>query len=231
VLEFTPDHRFIVNGSLGNQLLPHGAPNRFWLTFADTHTLRVERVFRFDAGVRPFTFSPDGRRAYVQFSYLNGFKVVNTSSGAIVHTVNLPVRGPARGESPSQYPNQAAHHGITLSGDGASICDAATVSNYVALVARRTLRTEAVIPVGDQPAEAETSSDGRVCFVSNRGPGARGDTVSVISFARRREMARIRAGDGPMEMSAGMILLTVLRQAGLRQHALPGRASRARVAP
>jgi DNA-binding beta-propeller fold protein YncE len=215
VLEFTPNRRFIVNGSLGNQLLANGVPNRFWMTFADPRTLRVERIFRFDAGVRPFTFSPDGRLAYVQFSYFNGFKVVSTSSGAIVHTVNLPVRGPAVGESPSQYPNEAAHHGITLAGDGATICDAATVSNYVALVARRTLRTEAIIPVGDQPAEAETSSNGRVCFVTNRGPGAGGDTVSVISFARRRQIARIRAGDGPIEMSAGAIPLTVLRQAGL----------------
>ena len=215
VLEFTPDRRFIVNGSLGNQLLPNGATSRFWMTFADPRTLRVERVFKFDAGVRPFTFSPNGRLAYVQFSYFNGFKVVSTSSGAIVHTVNLPVRGAAVGEPPSQYPNEAAHHGITLAGNGATICDAATVSNYVALVARRTLRTEAIIPVGDQPAEAETSSNGRVCFVSNRGPGAGGDTVSVISFARRRQIARIRAGDGPMEMSAGTIPLTVLRQAGL----------------
>lgn len=215
VLEFTPDRRFIVNGSLGNQLLPSGSPNRFWMTFADPRTLRVKRVLRFAAGVRPFTFSPDGRLAYVQFSYFNGFKVESTSTGALVHTVHLPVRGPAVGEPPSKYPNQAAHHGITLSGDGASICDAATVSNYVALVARRTLRTEAIIPVGDQPAEAETSSDGRLCFVANRGPGRGGNTVSVISFARRRQIARIRAGDGPMEMSEGRIPLAVLRRARL----------------
>ncbi len=204
-----------MNGSLGNQLLPNGAPNRYWMTFADPHTLRVKRVFKFAAGVRPFTFSPDGRLAYVQFSYFNGFKVVSTSTGAVVHTVHLPVRGPAIGESPTQYPNQAAHHGITLSGNGGSICDAATVSNYVALVARHKLRTEAIIPVGDQPAEAETSSNGRLCFVANRGPGAGGDTVSVISFNRRRQVARIRAGDGPMEMSEGIIPLAVLRQAGL----------------
>lgn len=215
VLEFTPGGRFIVNGSLGNQLLPNTAPNRFWLTFADPRTLRVKRVFKFDAGVRPFTFSPDGHLAYVQFSYFNGLKVVRTSNGAILRTVRLPVRGPAVGESPSQYPNEAAHHGITLSGNGASICDAATVSNYVALVARPTLRTEAIIPVGDQPAEAEASIDGRLCFVTNRGPSMGGDTVSVISFARRRQIARIRAGDGPMEMSSGTIPPTVLRKAGL----------------
>ena len=229
VLEFTPDGRFVVNGSLGDQLLPNGAPNRFWLTFANPRTLRVERVFKFDAGVRPFTFSPDGRLAYVQFSYFNGFKVVSTSTGAIVHTVRLPVRGPAVGESPSRYPNQAAHHGITVSGDGGSVCDAATVSNYVALVARRALRTEAIIPVGDQPAEAVTSSDGRLCFVSSRGPGLGGDTVSVISFAKRSVIARIRAGDGPMEMSVGTIPRRVLRHAKLWQRSLARRSASPRL--
>ena len=54
VLEFTPDGKFIVNGSLGDQLLPSGVPTRDWLTFADPRTLEVKRVLKFDAGVRPF---------------------------------------------------------------------------------------------------------------------------------------------------------------------------------
>jgi DNA-binding beta-propeller fold protein YncE len=205
VLEFTPDGRYVVNGSLGNQLLPGGSPTRFWMTFADPVTLRVKRVLKFDAGVRPFAFGPGGRLAYVQFSYFNGFKVIDTATGRIVRAVALPVSGPAAGEPPSLYPNQAAHHGITLSGDAATICDAATVSNYVALVARRSLRTRAIIPVGDQPADDQTSSDGRLCFVSNRGNGRGGNTVSVISFSRRREIARVRVGQGPQEIVVGSI--------------------------
>jgi DNA-binding beta-propeller fold protein YncE len=197
VLEFTPDGKFIVNGSLGNQLLPSGAPTNDWLTFADPQTLQVKRVLKFDVGVRPFVFSPDGLLAYAQFSYFNGFKVINTTTGQIVHTINLPVEGPAVGESPSQYPNQAAHHGIALSGDQRVICDAATVSNYVALVDRRSLRTRAIIPVGDQPADAETSTDGKLCLVTNRGTGPRGNTLSVISYRLRREVARLPTGQGP----------------------------------
>ncbi|HEY2435816.1 MAG TPA: hypothetical protein VGH93_01450, partial [Solirubrobacteraceae bacterium] len=139
VLEFSPGGRFIVNGSLGNQLLTTGSPTRHWLTFADPRTLRVRRVLRFGAGVRPFAFSADGSRAYVQFSFFNGFKVINTRTGQVLHVVKLPVRGPAVRLDPSLYPNQAAHHGIALSGDQATICDAATVSNYVALVSRRSL--------------------------------------------------------------------------------------------
>jgi DNA-binding beta-propeller fold protein YncE len=215
VLEFTPDGRYIVNGSLGNQLAPTGTPTRDWLTFADPRTLQVRRVLRFDAGVRPFVFSPSGELAYVQFSFFNGFKVVDTQTGAVLHTVSLPVRGPAVGMSPSQYPNQAAHHGIAISGDQRTICDAATVSNYVALVGRRSLKTRAIIPVGDQPADAATSTDGRLCFVSNRGTGPGGDTLSVISYRARREVARLRAGQGAQEILVGVISDSVLRRAGL----------------
>src|SRR5581483_9632509 len=171
-LEFTPDGKSIVNGSLGNQLLPSGAPTTRTLTFADPQTLAVQRSFAFDAGVRPFAFSPDGRRVYVQLSFLNGFLVVDAKTGKTIKTVALPVMGPAVGEAPSSYPNQAAHHGITLSGDGRTICDAGTVSDYVALLDRQTLRTRRIVKVGDQPAEAETSADGKLCFVADRGPAS-----------------------------------------------------------
>jgi DNA-binding beta-propeller fold protein YncE len=218
VLEFTPDQRFIVNGSLGNQLLPRGASTRDWMTFADPRTLQVRRVLRFDAGVRPFVFSPNGSLAYVQFSFFNGFKVIDTATGGVLHAVKLPVKGPAVGLDASQYPNQAAHHGIALSGDNATICDAATVSNYVALVGRRSLKTRAIIPVGDQPADAQTSTDGRLCLVTNRGAGRGGNSLSVVSYVRRREVARLRMGSGAQEIIVGKIPDSALRRAGLLGH-------------
>jgi DNA-binding beta-propeller fold protein YncE len=214
VLAFTPDGRFIVNGSLGNQLLPSGAPTRQWLTFANPQTLQVERVLKFDAGVRPFAFSPDGALVYVQFSFFNGFKVIDSTTGAVLHTVSLPVEGPAVGESPSQYPNQAAHHGITISGDAKTICDAGTVSDYVALVDGSSLRTRAIIRVGDQPADAETSTNGQDCLVTNRGSGPGGNSLSVISYRRAKEIARLPMGDGPQELVTADVPDSVLRQAG-----------------
>ena len=223
VLEFTPDGKFIVNGSLGDQLLPSGVPTHEWLTFADPRRLEVKRVLKFDAGVRPFVFSPDGSLAYVQFSFFNGFKVIDTTTGQVLHTVNLPIEGPAVGESPSQYPNQAAHHGIALSGDGRTICDAATVSDYVAFVDRKSLHTRAIIRVGQQPADTVTSSDGKLCLITNRGTGPGGDTVSVISYRLRREVARLPMGQGPQELIVGNVPDAVLRRAGF---ALPGPSKR-----
>jgi DNA-binding beta-propeller fold protein YncE len=214
VLEFTPDDKFVVNGSLGNQLLPDGAPTRFEITVADPVTLQVVHTFSYDAGVRPFVFSPDGAHAYVQFSYFSGFREISTASGAVTRTKDLPVMGPQTTMQPSDYPNQAAHHGIDLSGDGKTICNAATVANYVALVARSTLETKAIIQVGDQPAEVETSEDGKYCFVSDRGPAS--NALSVISYAKRREIKRLKMGHRPQEQAQSDVPDKVLRRAGFK---------------
>src|SRR3954452_5941703 len=49
VLEFSPDGRELVNGSLGNQLLPAGAPTKRQITIADPMTLKVLRTIPFSA--------------------------------------------------------------------------------------------------------------------------------------------------------------------------------------
>jgi hypothetical protein len=213
VLELSPDGRLVYNGSLGDQLAPQGLDGKKQLTVADAHTLQVQRTYQFQAGVRPFVIDPDGRTMFLQLSYFNGFDEFDLQTGRIVKTVDLPVSGPGAQMQPKNYPNQAAHHGIALSPDGRYVCDAGTISNYVALVARPALTDKTIIPVGTQPAEAETSLDGRYCFVTNRGPGAGADTVSVISYAQRREVARIPVGQHPMEEQEALIPDTVLRAA------------------
>jgi YVTN family beta-propeller protein len=210
--EFSPDGRFIYNGSLGNQLLPQGEDGAKQLTVANATTLKVVRTFQFDAGVRPFVFTPNGRRMFIQLSFLNGFIEFNPQTGKTLRTVHLPISGPGRNLPPDQYPNDAAHHGIAISHDGRYICDAATISNYAALVERPSLKMVAKIPVGDEPAEAETSLDGRYCFITSRGPKA--NTVSVISYAKRREVKRIRVGRHPQEEQEAMLPDAVLRRGG-----------------
>ena len=63
----------------------------------------------------------------------------------------------------------------------------------------------AVIDVGDAPGWAATGPDGRHCFV----PNTREDTLSVISYAERREVARLPVGDGPKQIERGAISETV----------------------
>jgi DNA-binding beta-propeller fold protein YncE len=122
--------------------------------------------------------------------------------------------GPQTTMQPSDYPNQAAHHGIDLSGDGKTICAAATVANYVALVARSTFATKKIIQVGDQPAEVETSEDGKYCFVSERGPAS--NTLAVISYAKQRRVARLKMGHRPQEQAQSDVPDAVLRKAGFK---------------
>ncbi len=205
VLEFSPDGRRLYSGSLGNQLAPYGQDRGIHqLAVTDPRTLHVLHVYRFKAGVRPFTFAPGGRRLVFQLSYFNGFKVLDLRTGRIVRTVNLPKRGPGRTLAPQNYPNAAAHHGIAISGN--TVCDAGTISNYAALVSLRTGRVRKIVTVGQAPAEAITGPGGKLCFLANRGPTAlhraritngTGDSVSAIDYKTGRVVARIHVGTHP----------------------------------
>ncbi len=208
VLRFTPDGKFLAVGSLGNTSAGVGMQGQQSLTFVDANTFRIDRTLPFDAGVRPFVFSPDGKTVYLQLSLLNGIVAADAHSGAILHKTELPVAGPGKDLAPLDYPNQAAHHGVAMSADSRTLCEAATISNYVALLDRATLGVQAIVPVGDQPAEAETSLDGRYCFVTNRGPAS--NTLSVIAYAERREVARIPVGLRPQELTQALVPSDVL---------------------
>jgi len=207
-LAFTPDGRHVYNGSLGIQRrdLPVARSGPKQLTVVDANTLQVVRTLPFERGVRPFAFTPDGALLYVQFSDGDGFSEVNPLTGAILRSKRLPVVG-----TPNADPNEAPHHGIALSQDGKTICDAAKLYDYIALVDRASFETLATIAVpGGLPIEAETSEDGRYCFVANRN----GNSVSVISYESRNEVRRIPAGVGPQEMTEASVPDALLRAGG-----------------
>jgi DNA-binding beta-propeller fold protein YncE len=208
VLRFTPDGQLLAVGSMGDPSAPTGSGGERTLSFVGPDSLEVRHRITFDAGVRPFAFSPDGATAYVQLSFLNGLRAVDTASGNPSGSVELPVEGPALTMDPADYPNQAAHHGIALSGDGESLCVAATVSNYVGVLDRKSLSLKFQANAVDQPAEAEASLDGRCCFVTNRGPNGR--AVQVIAFADGGEVKRLPMGDRPQEMSQAEVPVDVL---------------------
>src|SRR5205823_13752255 len=80
---------------------PHSFPTR--------RSSDLVHSFSYDAGVRPFTFTADGTRAYVQFSYFDGFREIDPATGSILRSKTLPVMGPEKDmKSHSDYPNQAA---------------------------------------------------------------------------------------------------------------------------
>ena len=100
------------------------------------------------------------------------------------------------------------HHGLAMTRDERTLCAAGRASDYVALVSTRTLRPNAVIEVGDKPSWAVSGPGDRHCFVTNTGDG----TVSVISYAEHREVARVKVGAGPKHLEVGRVPVTALRR-------------------
>ena len=60
--------------------------------------------------------------------------------------------------------------------------------------------------MGKTPYWSTSSEDGRYCFVSVAGE----DRVSVISWRKAREVARIKVGDHPQRMRTGTIRAGIL---------------------
>jgi YVTN family beta-propeller protein len=201
-LEYSPDGRRIYNASIGNVVLPDwldALKGQRVFTVVDAQTLKVTKTFDLGGrGIRPFFITPDEKYVYAQLSFLHGFVEYSLEQGRITRTVDLPILGDGRTMPTADYPNDSAHHGLALSKDGTKICDAGTVSDYVAILSRPALTVDRILHTGDQPYWATTSVDGRYCFVSN----SLSDTVSVISYATATEVARIPVGAYPQRLHA-----------------------------
>jgi hypothetical protein len=179
----------------------------------DARTLRVKR--RIDMGkklavfgmpgmssaVRPMALSPDERFVYFQLSFFHGFVEYDLKRDRPRRLAFLPMSKKAQTLPRTEYLLDSAHHGLTINPRGTKFCVAATMSNYAAVVSRRTLRPQRTIPVGRVPYWSTTSGDGRYCFVSVAGD----DRVSVISWRTAREVARIRVGNHPQRMRMGKL--------------------------
>jgi DNA-binding beta-propeller fold protein YncE len=164
-----------------------------WTGLAGLDKLRVLKTIQFESGVRPFVITPDERQLYVQLSKLHGFVVVDIESGRVTRTVQLPV---PPGVTAQRADPHTAHHGMALLAGGTKLCIAGTMANHAAILSVPSLELEGTVPVGREPSWAIASLDGRHCYVSAR----RGNSVSVISAADRREVKRLPVGDYPQRM-------------------------------
>jgi YVTN family beta-propeller protein len=200
--QFSADGELAYNGSIGRGIAdPEQC--RCWLTVVDGRTFEVRRVAEFDQGVRPFAITANDRRAYIQLSLLHGFIEYDLRHERRLRTLRLPVPDGSTAVDPGSPPGASVHHGLSLSPDESKICAAASVSDYVAVVRRRSLSLKRAIPVGDDPYWTISSPDGRYCFVANRGS----DDVSVISYRRAKEVARIPVGDHPQRIRTARLRL------------------------
>ena len=220
---FSRDGRRIFHASIGPVYTSTDDPsedatkgNRIF-EIIDARTLRVVR--RFDVGrelakhgitassaVRPMAISPDERFVYLQLSFLHGFVEFDLRTMRPTRISILPLSDASRNVPRTGYLLDSAHHGLGMNRAGTKLCAAGTMSNYAAIVDRRTLRVDNVVRVGRVPYWSTSTEDGRYCFVSVAGE----DRVSVISFRTAKEVARIRVGDHPQRMRPGTVRRDIL---------------------
>jgi DNA-binding beta-propeller fold protein YncE len=189
-----------------------------WFQVVDARTLQVQR--RIDMGdkleaagypdmsaaVRPMALSPDERFVYFQLSFLHGFVEYDLVADRPLRIAQLPLSEEARQLRREQYLLDSAHHGLAMNGRGTKLCVAGTMSDYAAIVSRRTFAYK-LIDVGEKPYWSTNSAGGRYCFVSVSGD----DRVSKISYRTGREVARLAVGDHPQRMRMGTIRRAFLR--------------------
>jgi hypothetical protein len=222
---FSRDGRLIFHASIGPVYTDTDDPSQDAtkgervFEIVDARTLKVRR--RIDMGrklaefgvpdmssaVRPMAIAPDERFVYFQLSFLHGFVEYDLKLDRPRRLALLPLSARAKTLTRQDYLLDSAHHGLTINRSGTKFCVAGTMSNYAAIVTRRTLEPQRIIPVGRVPYWSTTSRDGRYCFVSVAGD----DRVSVISWRTAREVARIRVGDHPQRMRAGTVRAALLR--------------------
>lgn len=149
--------------------------------------------------VRPMAVTRNEKKVFFQVSFFHGFVAYSFAKDKVTKVVDLPNEVPNM--PPEQYVLNSAHHGIALNGKGNRLCVAGTMDDYVAIVKRKHGFPHKILRKGEKPYWSTTSRDGRKCYVSWSGT----DSLSVISYGRRKEIAHIPVGDHPQRVRTGSV--------------------------
>jgi PQQ-like domain len=215
---YSEDGRLIYHASIGMVYTPADGPeadtskgDRFF-EIVDTQTHEV--IERLDMGqklaeagypgmssaVRPMAIAPGERFVYFQVSFFHGFVEYDFKQDRVRRVAELPISDAAKDIPKEQYLLDSAHHGLAMNPQGKRLCVAGTMSDYAAIVSRKSFRYK-IINGGVKPYWSTNSGDGRYCFVSWSGS----DRVSAISYRDRKEVARVPVGDHPQRMRMGVV--------------------------
>jgi YVTN family beta-propeller protein len=161
------------------------------------------------SSVRPMTITHDERFVYFQVSFFHGFVEYDLRKDKVKRLAELPISEEAAGLTREQYLLDSAHHGIALNKKDTRLCVAGTMSDYAAIVSRKTFRYK-LIRGGEKPYWSTESNNGRYCFVSWSGS----DRISVISYKTKKEIARVPVGYHPQRMRIGSVPVSWVRNQG-----------------
>jgi YVTN family beta-propeller protein len=155
------------------------------------------------SAVRPMAITRNERKAFLQVSFFHGFVEYDLVGEKVLGVYDLPIRNDAVGLPREQYLLDSAHHGIALSGDQKTLCVAGTMSDYVAMVRRSSLRAgeldSRIFEIGAKPYWATTSRDGKRCYVSWSGT----DNITIFDYAKRKVVATVPVGNHPQRVRTG----------------------------
>jgi len=170
------------------------------------------------SAVRPMAVAPDERFVYLQVSFHHGFVEFDTQArdrhrtypgepmvGKVRRVAYLPDR--TDGLPREEYALDSAHHGLAINDRGTKLCAAGTMSNYAAIVNRKTFGYK-TINVGDKPYWSTNGPDGDQCWVSVSGE----DKVVVIDYRTAERLETIRVGDHPQRVRTGFLDTDILQR-------------------
>ena len=215
---FSKDGKLVYHASIGTVFTPTDDPaldatkgeRVFEVIDASTWKVlrRIDMGQKLDAfgepdmsgAVRPMALSPDERFVYFQVSFFHGFVEYDLQQDRVLRLAHLPLSDEAKQMRREEYLLDSAHHGLAMNPSGTKLCAAGTMSDYAAIVERQSFAYR-IAARGHKPYWATNSGRGSYCFVSFSGD----DAVSVISYRKRREIARIQVGDHPQRMRMGKV--------------------------
>ena len=187
---------------------------------------------RMSSAVRPVALTPDERIMYAQVSFFHGLVEFNLEkrdrtgggdyelgslseprTGVVTRIIKLPIAKKVREMSREQYVLDSAHHGLAINERGSKLCVAGTMSDYAAIVDRKTFSPTVFKGAARYIDGARYSKPywavegpGNTCWMSMSGS----DLVTIISFGREKVVAEVPVGDHPQRVRPGRILESVV---------------------
>jgi DNA-binding beta-propeller fold protein YncE len=154
------------------------------LDFRDAHSMALHHALATPecAGIDHMDYTADGRFALASCEFGGRLIVIGLGVEKVTKTIEL---------APGAMPQD-----VKLSPDGQTFYVADMVANGVWLIDAHTMRKIRFVPTGAGAHGLYPSRDARVLYVSNRMEG----TVSVLSFASRRPIAKWQVPGGSPDM-------------------------------
>jgi YVTN family beta-propeller protein len=219
---YSADGKLIYHASIGRVYTPTDDPPNnpskgdAHFEIVDGQTLQVIKTIdmakkleeaghpNMSSAVRPMALAPDEKTLYFQVSFFHGFVEYDLVADKVTRVANLPVSEKASKLQREDYLLDSAHHGLAINREGTKLCVAGTMSDYGAIVDRKTF-APTILDAGTKPYWATNSADGEYCYISASGD----DSLSVLSYRSEKIIAKVPVGDHPQRVRNGVARLDI----------------------